>query len=321
MKRDLGELPSELRSVVPEYAAARSAFRARILRLCLTILIVVVLCLQYYDTLVSVWNWYVANREAIVPLLTGLGGMIALWVAFGQFKTARLRHEEQTHADLQRRIIESFSKAIEQLGSDKIEVRIGGVYTLERISKEGPLDYWNVMETLTAFVRERARWNEPNNETLILNHRDFQETGMPSDIQAIMTVLGRRSNEMQRLEVAMNWILDLRSVDLRGVDLHEAELGRVVLMHAHLEGANLFKANLEGSILAFSHLSGARLEGASFHGAILNSADLSNTFGVEYDQLKYTSGDPATVLPEGLERPHAWGREAAERRPGKRKQD
>src|SRR5690349_5878609 len=79
-----------------------------------------------------------------------------------QAATASKRHQEQTNADRQRRITESFSKAVEQLGNDKLELRIGGIYTLERISKESPDDYWTVMETLTAFVRERARWKEPD---------------------------------------------------------------------------------------------------------------------------------------------------------------
>jgi hypothetical protein len=39
-------------------------------------------------------------------------------------------------------------------------VRLGGIYSLERISKESPDDYWTVMETLTAFLRERSRRNE-----------------------------------------------------------------------------------------------------------------------------------------------------------------
>jgi hypothetical protein len=73
---------------------------------------------------------------------------------------ALLRHFAQTAADRQRRITESFSKAIEQLGSDKIEVRLGGIYSLERISKESPNDYWTVIENLTAFVRERSHRTE-----------------------------------------------------------------------------------------------------------------------------------------------------------------
>jgi hypothetical protein len=46
-----------------------------------------------------------------------------------------VRHFAQIEADRQRRITESFSKATEQLGSDKLELRLGGIYTLERISK------------------------------------------------------------------------------------------------------------------------------------------------------------------------------------------
>ena len=61
-----------------------------------------------------------------------------------QAEIARLRHEEQTKADLQRRITESFTKAIEHLGSDNLQVRLGGIYTLERISRESELDYWPV---------------------------------------------------------------------------------------------------------------------------------------------------------------------------------
>ena len=74
-----------------------------------------------------------------------------------QAETA-LRHEEQTSADRERRITESFAKAVEQLGSDKLETRLGGIYTLERIARESEREYWPIMETLTAFVREHAPW-------------------------------------------------------------------------------------------------------------------------------------------------------------------
>jgi hypothetical protein len=41
-------------------------------------------------------------------------------------------------------IIESFTKAVEQLGSDKLQVRLGGIYTLERITRESDVDYTNL---------------------------------------------------------------------------------------------------------------------------------------------------------------------------------
>ena len=84
---------------------------------------------------------------------------------------ALIRHFAQTDADRQRRITESFAKAVEQLGSDKLEVRLGGIYSLERISKESPDDYWTVMENLTAFVRERSRRNEAERTSQDLEQR------------------------------------------------------------------------------------------------------------------------------------------------------
>ena len=96
-------------------------------------------------------------------------------------RTATRRHYEQTGADQQRRLTESFSKAVEQLAGNTVEARLGGIYMLERVAIEAiayakPSRWWHrlshnkppppanpvidlyltVMETLTAFVRERA---------------------------------------------------------------------------------------------------------------------------------------------------------------------
>ncbi len=59
-------------------------------------------------------------------------------------KDCQASAREQTRADIQRRVSESFSKAAEQLGSDKLAVRLGGIYTLERILRESWPDYWPV---------------------------------------------------------------------------------------------------------------------------------------------------------------------------------
>jgi hypothetical protein len=71
-----------------------------------------------------------------------------------------MRHFAQTEADRQRRIVETFSKAVEQLGSNKLEVRVGAIFALERISKESPADYWIIVQVLAAFVRDRMRYQK-----------------------------------------------------------------------------------------------------------------------------------------------------------------
>lgn len=63
-------------------------------------------------------------------------------------ETLRLSQEGQ--------ITERFTRTIDQLGSEKIEVRLGGIYALERIAKDSPKDHWTIMEVLTSFVQEKS---------------------------------------------------------------------------------------------------------------------------------------------------------------------
>jgi hypothetical protein len=122
-----------------------------------------------------IWNWAalrfegdkhssIASQHAVflavgivivLLLLIFSGGTaavaaVAAWIAL-------MRHFAQTDADRQRRISESYSRGVEQLSSEKMEVRLGGIYTLEHVSRESRDDYWTVMETIAAFLRERAR--------------------------------------------------------------------------------------------------------------------------------------------------------------------
>jgi hypothetical protein len=166
-------------------------------------------------------SWYGRHHEAVAPLLTLAAGVSVAAVAL-------VRHFAQTDADRQRRITESFSKAVEQLGSDKLEVRLGGIYSLERISRESPDDYWTVMENLTAFVRERSRRNEVERTALDFEQRVsrrayflWQEAGRPdgraedfwaeacreelgerpaSDVAAVLAVITRRSAQSRERE-------------------------------------------------------------------------------------------------------------------------
>jgi len=92
----------------------------------------------------------------IVILLFAFTGATAAIAATGAW-IALMRNYSEAEAGRKRRISETYSKAVSQLASDKLEERLGGIYSLEQVSKESPDDYWTVMETLTAFVRERSR--------------------------------------------------------------------------------------------------------------------------------------------------------------------
>jgi hypothetical protein len=52
-------------------------------------------------------------------------------------------------------VTDPYTKAIEQLGSGKLDVRIGAIYALERVARDSARDHQTVIEVLTAFIREQ----------------------------------------------------------------------------------------------------------------------------------------------------------------------
>ena len=180
----------------------------------------------------------------------------------------------------ERQVTERFARAMELLGDDKLAVRLGGIYTLERIGRDSETDQGPIIEVLAAYIREHAALQE----------------GKPSpqrpraDIQAILTVLGRRS-----------WF----SEDDQPLDLHETALSRAYLPMARLEKAFLYDANLEGALLYDANLRGAwlwktNLKDAILEGAHLEGADLTGATGLTWEQIQTAHIDETTKLPDQL---------------------
>lgn len=237
----------------------------------------------------KLWSWFVANREPAVSVATGLGGAVALLVAFGQLRTARMRHEAQTDADMQRRITESFMKAVEQLGSQKLEVRLGGIFSLERISIESAPEYWTVMETLCAFVRQRSPWLPSSAERdSIFNDVDPREASrekrFPSDAQAVLTVLGRRddrrSPRRERLPPTPTkryLKLDLSYTDLRGARFidhpeHSKNFSEIDFTRSNLQGVAFYDINFSQSDFSEADLEGVDFNECDFSHATFDGA-------------------------------------------------
>jgi len=148
-------------------------------------------------------------------------------------------------------ITERFTRAIEQLGNRKRVIRLGGIYALERIAKDSADDHWTIMEVLTTYVRENAPWPEEKQESEPdqkskekIIKKPSEPTKTPADIQAILTVIGRR----QWIDKEKNFI-NLKNTNLSRTYLSEANLSRANLAEANLTKANLFNANLTRAIL------------------------------------------------------------------------
>ena len=96
-------------------------------------------------------------RGRLLTLGAGLFAAGALVFTARNFTLSR-RTFELTE---QGQVTDRYTKAIEQLGSDKLDVRIGGIYALERVARDSARDHPTVMEVLTAFIREHSHEQWP----------------------------------------------------------------------------------------------------------------------------------------------------------------
>jgi uncharacterized protein YjbI with pentapeptide repeats len=170
-------------------------------------------------------------------------------------------------------VTDRYTKAIEQLGSTTVDVRIGGIYALERVARDSPKDHPTVMEVLAAFIREHSR--DPYTRPAPV--ADTPEPVTRPDIQAAVTVIGRRDAHDLRIDLRGVYLphADLHEADFTGADFTGADLTRADLLEADLTRADLIDADLTSADLYGADLTGATLTGGHLTRAILTGADLT----------------------------------------------
>ena len=194
-------------------------------------------------------------RKTIGQALGGIVVLLGAGVAYLQFS-----QQQQAHDLL---ISNQVSKGFEQLGNkDAIVVRLGGIYALEGVMNNSDQYHRPVLEALSAFVREGAKLPTMTPTPGPLTQR------LPTDIQAALTVIGRRSGGPG--------IVDLTNADIAGADLIGANLTHAQLSGATLIGAKPLDAQLSGANLFGADLTDAKLVGANLVGANLTGANLTD---------------------------------------------
>jgi len=90
----------------------------------------------------------------------GTGGLFALWLATRRQRSAEqtlvLQHEVSRSTVMdstERRITDQYSKAIDQLGHEKSAVRLGAIYSLERIAQKHPEHRQTVVDVFCSYLR------------------------------------------------------------------------------------------------------------------------------------------------------------------------
>jgi uncharacterized protein YjbI with pentapeptide repeats len=265
--------------------------------------------------------------------LTVLAALAVAVAGFQQLAEDRDQASQDRQLTRQGQASERFTRAIDQLGSRRVETRIGGIYGLDQIAEQNPENTRPVGEVLLAWLNGRPRPRVPPKTRL----REYAP-----DLQAALSVLTRHrySSLLTRhhytsivptrldlhglglveanlpganlsganLSHANVHAANLTSAILRDAELRDADLHLADLSHTDLRGADLWGANLNGADLSGAYLSGAYLGGADLGGADLRAADLrgatmagATVAGTTRAILRGAKVDERTRWPDGFD--------------------
>jgi hypothetical protein len=239
-------------------------------------------------------------------LLQFFGGLLIVAGALATWRQVQVNRDGQ--------ITDRFSRAVEHLASENPDVRIGGLYVLERISNDSPKDRRFVQITIGSFVRNRVPWAGGESTGEVDESLPWLRMRAP-DVQTALAVLARRPESPDAPKLRLSRV-DLRSLDLEdrqlvGADFRRSNLARARLRGTRLDGcdfyaADLRKTNLRGASLRKASLRHAYLEGADLHGADLTEADLRGAdmraVNLHEARLDGAHVDGTTIWPPGFAR-------------------
>lgn len=214
-------------------------------------------------------------------LLQAVGGAVVLFGAYATWRQVRVS-QDGLHATREGQVTDRFSRAVDQLGSDKLDVRIGGLYALWRIADHSVRDREAVISIMAAYLRTHLPWppqepSAPAADVSINAVRPLETRA--ADAQVALTGLGVLVEDRHPdwLNVSLT---DLRRADcdglwLTGVNLDGACLEAASMYQVNLSGASMIATNLRHVELTRSNLRQVRCLEADLRGARLVMADLS----------------------------------------------
>jgi uncharacterized protein YjbI with pentapeptide repeats len=197
----------------------------------------------------------------------------------------RARVAAATEADAEaRRITDLYTKAVEQVGSDKAPVRLGGFYALERLAQDNPGQRQTIVNVVSAYLRMPPA-------------EDAQEREVRRTAQRLLgTHLRADAGELFWSGID----LDLTGATLDGFDLSRCEVRDATFTGASFTGTTSFSGTRFGRPVSFAdtRFSGpAEFEDTTFtgrdsfhraHFAGDVSFHAAHFAGIEFDHASFT---------------------------------
>ena len=230
--------------------------------------------------------------DALKSMISAVSLIAILFAGIGlfiNFQDARL----DRNLTKEKLIVDRFSRAIDQIGSNKEEFVIKGIYALERIAKDYPRERSTIMEILTAFVRK----NSPiPAEIKKLSYQPEEKIKaleklkpVNDQVKTALKVIGRLNPDPENSQEDIGFlVIDLSESNLSSANFENANLERANFEHANFQHAELGRTNLNSVNLEHANLKDAKLEHANLKRGRLGRVNLHSA-RLEHAQLDYAN--------------------------------
>jgi hypothetical protein len=229
------------------------------------------------------WHQHINSAGTTLTAVAAVSALIFTGVSVGQANGELHNRRKELQIAQEGQVTDRFTEAVGQLGNKSLDVKLGGIYALQRIMQDSARDQPAVVNVLSAYVRTHGDKPKVKGEEHPL---------IAEDVMAATRVLSDRNSKRDQRAV-IRWFgaylaladfmeahlpgADLRSVDLFGATLYKADLSDANFMSADLSQAVLFEADLSGASLQFATLRSTHFQDANLSRATLDGLDFSDS--------------------------------------------
>lgn len=257
-----------------------------------------------------------------------VGVLLLAWRTWAANKSAKAADTQAKVAE-QGHITDRFTKAVEQLGNDHLEVRVGAIYALERIAKDSARDYWAIIETFATYVRQESLERTKRSAQAAAERESASSEGdapdapsaprkeepeydTPVDIEAILTIFGRRQKEEIKKFYSDKKLIKLYGAQLNRVQWKEENLEYIDLSGSNLQNTVFVKTTFKNSKFVQANFNEARFEGVVFDDADCSGASFEKAVfqevtatGANFQQAKLKQADLKNATLQNADFSHA----------------
>jgi uncharacterized protein YjbI with pentapeptide repeats len=244
-------------------------------------------------------NWLWSNAATILSsflstLVIVIGALFGLWRWRADRKDAQDKELKDRENEREKRAEERFQKAVEGLGNEREEARVGATILLRTFLQQGYEQFYRQTFDLAVANLRLPRTSEPPedphasrslttlSQALIVVFKEAfpLARGNPQPLEGLIALVEEgvvRPLDATGVLLDNAYLVggDLEQVWMPGAFLREAHLWKARLSQANLSGANLSRANLREANLTQANLTQANLSQANLSEVDLSQADLS----------------------------------------------